>query len=269
MTMRSARVTSASAPASTARSTAEARSSRSVMVQPASVPAGSGRPSPGPGGESDVAQGRHGRGQQRRRLGQVERALGLDQGVGVVVRPVGPGAEQDLDVGAGQQAGQLHGGGEGAQRDGDRPDARGGQPAHHEVGAVGVQQPHMGAPVGADGHEGPGQLGRSPLRLAVGEDLVVGDQQRGVARGRRPLGQQGADGEGQAVAGVDDRRGHGERRGDTGGQRLAVARRWRSSPPRRTPGRRAAAGRWTRCGRRAATRSISNRRVASSGVGRR
>ena len=218
--MRSAGVTAASAAARTSASTA--------LRPPAARPSSSrGRPRGWPvDGEGDAAQRRHGLGDSSGG-GAAEVELG-DAGAEagrVVLRAVAGRRQQERRrrrPAAGPTSSALvekvlsgHA---------DRADAGRGEPRHHEVGPVGVEDRDAGAGAGVGREQGPGQLGRAPVGLGVGERVVVADEQHVVGPVVDPGPQQRGHGERQVVAGVDHGRGHG--RAPSGrhlGQRGAVA----------------------------------------------
>ena len=76
---------------------------------------------------------------------------------------------------------QLRGGGERRERDDDGADARCGQHRDDPRGAVGVQQPDMGALARAESDQAAGQVGGAAVGLGVAEALGVAHQQRMVA----------------------------------------------------------------------------------------
>jgi hypothetical protein len=159
--------------------------------------------------ERQAAERRDGLGQQRGRRGEVEVGDAGAQGRGVVVRPVAGGGEQHGDVGVAQQPDELGAGREGAERHAHRPGAGGGQPGHDEVGPVGVEDRDPGAGPGPRGQQPARQRGRDAVCLAVGEAVGVAHEQHVVGPLGGAGGEQGRHRHGQAVAGVDHRRGHG------------------------------------------------------------
>ena len=178
------------------------------------------------GGRDGVLRGpQHGVVDRRREAVEVEDGLpehghGLDGGEGldVVVRAVGPGAEQEPDVGVAEQRPQLGSGREGAEGNAHGADAGCRQPGDDEGAAVGVEDPDVRALADAGGEQAPGEQCGAAIGLRVGEDVLVAHQQHRVRPLGDPLPEQRRDGERQPVAGVDDRGRHGPvLRGDTSG----------------------------------------------------
>ena len=110
----------------------------------------------------------------------------LGQPLHVIVRAVGRGGQQDLDVAVDQLLAQLPGGGERGERDDDSADPRGRQHADDERRAVRVQQSDMGALAGAEGDEPAGQLRRATVGLGVTDAFAVADEQRVISLARAP-----------------------------------------------------------------------------------
>ena len=198
--MRSAGVTSASSAASTASlDLAPRRPTSAASVQarrPSGVPVTARRCAAGPA--PSATQGR--RAPTRSRPGTAAASVRRSRGTGT------PAArEQDSTSAPRSSPAQLGAGRERAERDADRADAGRGQPRHHEVGPVGVEQRRRGCP-------GPRPAARRPrasaaeraIGVGVGQRVVVARPRSGLSpsRGDRAAGA-ARDGEREAVAGVD------------------------------------------------------------------
>ena len=88
--------------------------------------------------------------------------------------------QQHLSVGVAQQPGEFGARREGRQRDGERADARRGQPRDEPLGTVGEQDADPGSLADARGQQ---RIGQCPgLRVGLGETqpLLVGDQELAV-----------------------------------------------------------------------------------------
>ncbi len=185
----------------------------------------------------------------------------------VVVAAVAVDRDQHVDVGVGEQAAQLVGGRERADRHRDRADARHRQPADDEVEPGREQDADVRAAARAPRDEATADRPGTGFGLGVGEPIVVADHHGGVAALVHLATEHRADGGGghrAVIAPVMEMPAAVTRRGARHG-----CRRPRSSRRRRAPCRRAGARHASGCDHRRPHGSPRRGGGVSNGVGRR
>ncbi len=123
---------------------------------------------------------------QLRRCGREQRPFGVEIGVrhrlreslAIVVGAKRRRAQQDLGVAVDQLLTHLAGRDEGRKRDHHRADPRRSQHPDHELGAVRVEESHVGALAGTERDQSAGKLCRAALGLGVADAFVVANKKR-------------------------------------------------------------------------------------------